>query len=65
MRVSIEKIRVDGDPGAYGATILDVPGIATMGTTIEEAVNNIIQIANDMTEEEWRGQRHTPSSPFK
>lgn len=34
---------IDGEPGAYGVTIPDLPGAAGMGDTIDEAITSAIE----------------------
>ena len=39
---------IDGDKGAYGVVFPDIPGIAAMGCTVDEAMLNAEAALQDM-----------------
>ena len=38
---------IDGEDGAYGVVFPDIPGVAAMGNTIEEALRNAEDVLKD------------------
>ena len=55
---------LDGDEGAYGVVFPDLPGIAAMGTTIDEALRHAADALRDYAlETERDGDDLTPPSP--
>ena len=38
---------IDGEPGAYGVTFPDLPGIVAMGGTVAEAMSNAVAALRD------------------
>ena len=42
---------IDGEPGAYGVSFPDLPGIAAMGYTRDEAVRNAAEALRDCAAE--------------
>lgn len=56
---------LDGEEGAYGITFPDLPGIAAMGETADEAIRNAAEALRDYAlETELDGdQLITPSPP--
>ena len=57
---------IDGETGAYGVTIPDLPGIAAMGETLGEAVLNAEEALRDCAvEAEKDGVRLEPPSAME
>ena len=57
---------VDGEAGAYGVTFPDLPGIAAMGETMDEALINAEEALRDyVTETERDGAPVTAASPLE
>ena len=42
---------IDGEPGAYGVSFPDLPGVAAMGDTPDEAVRNAAEALEDFAAE--------------
>ena len=56
---------VDGEAGAYGVTFPDLPGIAAMGETVEDALANAEEALRDyVTETKRDGTRVAEASPM-
>ena len=57
---------VDGEAGAYGVTFPDLPGIAAMGETVEDALANAEEALRDyVTETERDGAQVAEASPME
>ena len=57
---------VDGEAGAYGVTFPDLPGIAAMGETVEDALANAEEALRDyVTEAERDDVRAAEASPVE
>lgn len=57
---------IDGETGAYGVTFPDLPGIAAMGETLEEAVLNAEEALRDCAvEAEKDGAKIAPPSAIE
>lgn len=57
---------VDGEPGAYGVSFPDLPGIVAMGATVEEALFQAEQALQDYASETERaGGDIVPPSALK
>lgn len=57
---------LDGDAGAYGVTFPDLPGIAAMGETVEDALANAEEALRDyVTETERDGVPVAEASPME
>jgi predicted RNase H-like HicB family nuclease len=41
---------IDGEAGAYGVVVPDLPGCTAMGTTIEEAMTNAVEAMREWAE---------------
>ena len=55
---------IDGDEGAYGVVFPDIPGIAAMGATIDEALVNAEEALKDyVIETEKDGDELAVASP--
>ena len=56
---------VDGEAGAYGVTFPDLPGIAAMGETVEDALANAEEALREyVAETERDGARVAEASPL-
>ena len=54
---------VDGEAGAYGVTVPDMPGCTAMGDTVEDALTNAVEAMRDWVEVvEERGGTLPPAS---
>ena len=55
---------IDGEAGAYGVTVPDLPGCTAMGASVEEALANIVEAMRDWAEvaEETGGTVPAPRS---
>lgn len=57
---------IDGKEGAYGVVFPDIPGIAAMGSTIDEALINAEEVLRDYAiEAERDGDELTIPTPSK
>ena len=57
---------VDGDEGAYGVAFPDIPGVAAMGRTVDEAMLNAEAALQDYAiETERDGEELASPSPFQ
>jgi len=57
---------IDGERGAYGVTFPDLPGIAAMGGTLDEALLNAEEVLRDAaTEAKREGESLAPPSVFE
>ena len=57
---------VDGEIGAYGVAFPDLPGIVTMGETVDDALLNAEEALRDyVTETERNGERVAEPSPIE
>jgi predicted RNase H-like HicB family nuclease len=57
---------IDGEDGAYGVVFPDVPGVAAMGHTIDEALLNAEDALRDYAlESEKDGEELVPPSPLR
>ncbi len=57
---------VDGDEGAYGVVFPDIPGVAAMGRTVDEAMLNAEAALQDYAiEAERDGEELASPSPFQ
>ena len=56
---------VDGEAGAYGVTFPDLPGIAAMGGTVEDALVNAEEALRDYVTTERDGARVAEASPME
>ena len=57
---------IDGAEGAYGVVFPDVPGVAAMGATVDEALLNAGDALRDYAiEAERDGAELAPASPFQ
>ena len=57
---------IDGEPGAYGVTFPDLPGIVAMGGTMGDALANAQEALRDyMTETERDGAQVAKSSQME
>ena len=57
---------VDGDEGAYGVVFPDIPGVAAMGHTVDEAMLNAEAALQDYAiEAERDGEELASPSPFQ
>ena len=55
---------IDGQDGAYGVVFPDIPGVAAMGHTVEEALRNAEEVLQDYaTETKVDGAELAPPSP--
>lgn len=56
---------IDGDEGAYGVIFPDIPGVAAMGDTLDEAlVNAEAALLDYAIESEKDGEELAPPSPI-
>ena len=54
---------IDGEDGAYGVVFPDIPGVAAMGDTVEEALRNAEDVLRDYAvETEIDGEELAPPS---
>ena len=57
---------IDGEEGAYGVVFPDIPGVAAMGHTVDEAVLNAQDALRDYSVETERdGDQLARPSPFQ
>ena len=57
---------IDGEDGAFGVVFPDIPGIAAMGSTIDEALINAEEALRDYAVETERdGDELADASPFQ
>ena len=57
---------IDGEDGAYGVVFPDIPGVAAMGSTIEEALHNAEDALRDYAiETEMDGEELARPSPMQ
>ena len=57
---------IDGEDGAYGVVFPDIPGIAAMGHTIDEALRNAEDVLQDYAiEAEIDGEELASPSSFE
>ena len=57
---------IDGEDGAYGIVFPDIPGIAEMGHTVEEALRNAEDVLRDYAiETEIDGEELASPSTFE
>ncbi len=57
---------IDGDEGAYGVVFPDIPGVAAMGHTVDEALQNAEDALRDYAAETKRdGVDIARPSPFE
>ena len=57
---------VDGDEGAYGVVFPDIPGVAAMGSTVDEAMLNAESALQDYAIEAQRdGEKLASPSPLQ
>ena len=57
---------IDGEDGAYGVVFPDIPGVAAMGHTIDEALRNAEDALRDyVIETEIDGEELANPSPLK
>lgn len=57
---------IDGEDGAYGVVFPDVPGVAAMGNTVEEALRNAEYALKDYAiETEVDGEELARPSPMQ
>ena len=57
---------IDGDEGAYGVVFPDIPGVGSMGSTIDEATLNAEEVLRDYAKEAERdGEELAPPTAFQ
>lgn len=57
---------IDGEDGAYGVVFPDIPGVAAMGSTVEEALRNAEDVLRDYAvETEIDGEELASPSTFE
>ena len=57
---------IDGEDGAYGVVFPDIPGVAAMGHTVEEALRNAGDVLRDYAvETEIDGEELASPSTFE
>ncbi|CAH1671952.1 type II toxin-antitoxin system HicB family antitoxin [Chelatococcus asaccharovorans] len=59
-------VLIDGEAGAYGVVVPDLPGCSAMGDSIEEALSNAADAMRDWAElSESRGNAVPPPRPVE